>query len=120
VVGRSKRFDHPEGECCLVTPASEVRAAVLLAELTVAEKIAFLHQHQPAVDRLGIARFPMGCEALHGIARIGEAVSTEVRTFRQDTVNARSSSPTSSRSRRWPRRSPRTCPPRSPAGSPAA
>jgi beta-glucosidase len=95
-----------------VTPAPEDQAAALLAELTVAEKIAFLHQHQPAVDRLGIAKFHTGCEALHGVAwigkatvfpqavglgatwdrellrRIGEAVSTEVRAFRQDTANA--------------------------------
>ncbi len=84
------------------------RAADLLAQLSVAEKIAFLHQHQPAVERLGLAAFHTGCEALHGVAwigratvfpqavglgatwdrallrRIGEAVSTEVRAFRQD------------------------------------
>jgi len=95
-----------------VTPAPEDQAAALLAELTVAEKIAYLHQHQPAVDRLGLAKFHTGCEALHGVAwigratvfpqavglgatwdrdlvrRIGEAVSTEVRAFKQDTANA--------------------------------
>ena len=96
----------PEGS------APERQAAALLAELTVAEKIAFLHQHQPAVDRLGLAKFHTGCEALHGVAwigqatvfpqavglgaswdtdlvrRVGEAVSTEVRAFNQDTANA--------------------------------
>ena len=95
-----------------MSPAPEDQAAALLAELTVAEKIAFLHQHQPAVDRLGLVRFHTGCEALHGVAwigratvfpqavglgatwdrdlvrRIGEAVSTEVRAFKQDTANA--------------------------------
>ena len=95
-----------------MTPAPEDLATALLAELTVAEKIAFLHQHQPAVDRLGLAKFHTGCEALHGVAwigtatvfpqavglgatwdrdllrRIGEAVSTEVRAFKQDTANA--------------------------------
>ncbi|HWG26840.1 glycoside hydrolase family 3 C-terminal domain-containing protein [Actinospica sp.] len=95
-----------------MTPAPEDQAAALLAELTVAEKVSFLHQHQPAVDRLGIAKFHTGCEALHGVAwigratvfpqavglgatwdrellrRIGEAVSTEVRAFKQDTANA--------------------------------
>jgi beta-glucosidase len=87
-------------------PAAKV--AELLARLSVDEKIAFLHQHQPAVDRLGLAAFHTGCEALHGVAwigratvfpqavglgaswdrdllrRVGEAVSTEVRAFRQD------------------------------------
>lgn len=95
-----------------MTPAPEDQAAALLAELTVAEKLAFLHQHQPAVDRLGIAKFHTGCEALHGVAwigkatvfpqavglgatwdrdlvrRVGEAVSAEVRAFKQDTANA--------------------------------
>jgi beta-glucosidase len=92
------------------TPAQQAEA--LLARLTTAEKIAFLHQHQPAVPRLGLAAFHTGCEALHGVAwlgtatvfpqavglgatwdrdllrRIGAAVSTEVRAFRQDTANA--------------------------------
>ena len=94
-------------------PAAKV--ADLLARLTTAEKIAFLHQHQPAVERLGLAPFHTGCEALHGVAwigratvfpqavglgatwdrdllrRIGEAVSTEVRAFRQDPAAARQS-----------------------------
>jgi beta-glucosidase len=98
----------PEG----FAPTPEHQAAALLAELTVAEKLAFLHQHQPAVDRLGLAKFHTGCEALHGVAwigeatvfpqavglgatwdtdlvrRVGEAVSTEVRAFNQDTANA--------------------------------
>jgi beta-glucosidase len=84
------------------------RVAALVAALTPAERIAFLHQYQPAVDRLGLEAFRTGCEALHGVAwigtatvfpqavglgatwdrdlvrRVGEAVSTEVRAFRQD------------------------------------
>lgn len=97
----------PSGPVATVAdPAAKV--AGLLAELTLAEKIAFLHQHQPAVERLGLDRFHTGCEALHGVAwigratvypqavglgatwdrgllrRIGQAVSTEVRAFRQD------------------------------------
>jgi beta-glucosidase len=95
-----------------VTPSPEDQATALLSALTTAEKVAFLHQHQPAVDRLGIAKFHTGCEALHGVAwigkatvfpqavglgatwdrelvrRVGEAVSTEVRAFKQDTANA--------------------------------
>lgn len=84
------------------------KVADLVAQLSTAEKIAFLHQHQPAVERLGLAPFHTGCEALHGVAwigratvfpqavglgatwdrdllrRLGEAVSAEVRAFRQD------------------------------------
>ena len=95
-----------------MTPTPEEQAAALLAGLTLPEKVAFLHQHQPAVDRLGLAKFHTGCEALHGVAwigratafpqavglgatwdrelvrRVGEAVSTEVRAFKQDTANA--------------------------------
>jgi beta-glucosidase len=120
-MGLSKRFDRgtmwkvvsvsaapvPSGPVATVAdPAAKV--AGLLAELTLAEKIAFLHQHQPAVERLGLGAFHTGCEALHGVAwigratvfpqavglgatwdrgllrRIGAAVSTEVRAFRQD------------------------------------
>ena len=93
-------------------PDTAAKAAALLAQLSVAEKIAFLHQQQPAIERLGLAAFHTGCEALHGVAwigratvfpqavglgatwdrdlvrRVGEAVSTEVRAFRQDTENA--------------------------------
>jgi beta-glucosidase len=94
------------------TPTPEEQAQALLAELTVEEKVAFLHQHQPAVERLGLGKFLTGCEGLHGVAwigkatvfpqavglgaswdrelvrRVGEAVSTEVRAFSQDTANA--------------------------------
>lgn len=81
----------------------EQRARDLLARLTRAEKVALLHQHSPAVERLGLAPFHTGAEALHGVAwlgtatvfpqpvglactwdadlvrRVGEAVGTEVR-----------------------------------------
>jgi beta-glucosidase len=78
----------------------------LLARLTPAEKVSFLHQFAPAVERLGIAAFRTGQEALHGVAwmgpatvfpqavglgatwnpelvrRVGDAVSKEVRAMR--------------------------------------
>ncbi|MGW6055671.1 glycoside hydrolase family 3 C-terminal domain-containing protein [Streptomyces sp. NPDC055189] len=78
----------------------------LLSRLTVSERIALLHQFTPAVERLGIAPFRTGQEALHGVAwmgpatvfpqavglgatwnddlvrRVGEAVSTEARAMR--------------------------------------
>ncbi|MFF5225482.1 glycoside hydrolase family 3 C-terminal domain-containing protein [Dactylosporangium sp. NPDC000521] len=80
----------------------------LLRRLTLAEKVAMLHQRQPAVPRLGIAAFHTGCEVLHGVAwlgratvfpqavglgatwdralvrAVGEAASTEVRAFHHD------------------------------------
>ncbi|MEU9589901.1 glycoside hydrolase family 3 C-terminal domain-containing protein [Streptomyces sp. NPDC048219] len=78
----------------------------LLSRLTLDEKAAFLHQFAPAVERLGIAAFRTGQEALHGVAwmgpatvfpqavglgatwnedlvrRVGEAVSKEARAMR--------------------------------------
>ncbi|MEU3890066.1 glycoside hydrolase family 3 C-terminal domain-containing protein [Streptomyces sp. NPDC029041] len=78
----------------------------LLGRLTPDEKISFLHQFAPAVQRLGVAAFRTGQEALHGVAwmgpatvfpqavglgatwnpelvrRVGDAVSREVRAMR--------------------------------------
>ncbi len=78
----------------------------LLSRLTLDERIGFLHQFGPAVERLGVAAFRTGQEALHGVAwmgpatvfpqavglgatwnedlvrRVGEAVSREVRAMR--------------------------------------
>ncbi|WP_151481621.1 glycoside hydrolase family 3 C-terminal domain-containing protein [Streptomyces albicerus] len=78
----------------------------LLSRLTLEERVAMLHQFGPAVERLGVAAFRTGQEALHGVAwmgpatvfpqavglgatwndelvrRIGEAVSTEIRAMR--------------------------------------
>ena len=49
------------------------RVEDLLARLTLPEKIAMLHQHQPAIDRLGVAAFSTGTEGLHGLAWLGQA-----------------------------------------------
>ncbi|WP_309062150.1 glycoside hydrolase family 3 C-terminal domain-containing protein [Streptomyces sp.] len=45
----------------------------LLSRLTLDEKTGFLHQFAPAVERLGIAAFRTGQEALHGVAWMGPA-----------------------------------------------
>lgn len=45
----------------------------LLARLTLEEKVALLHQHAPGVERLGLAGFRTGTEALHGVAWLGPA-----------------------------------------------
>jgi beta-glucosidase len=49
------------------------RVADLLGRLTLAEKVALLHQHQPAIPRLGLEGFRTGTEALHGVAWLGPA-----------------------------------------------
>lgn len=49
------------------------RVAALLAQLTLDEKLAMLHQWSPAVERLGLPPFRTGAEALHGVAWLGEA-----------------------------------------------
>lgn len=56
-------------------PSAPLRRRVesLLSQLTLEEKLALLHQHQPAIDRLGLSRFTTGTEALHGLAWLGEA-----------------------------------------------
>ncbi|MER7833774.1 glycoside hydrolase family 3 C-terminal domain-containing protein [Streptomyces sp. NPDC095602] len=78
----------------------------LLGRLTPDERIALLHQFAPPVERLGVAAFRTGQEALHGVAwmgratvfpqavglgatwnddlvrRVGEAVSREARAMR--------------------------------------
>ncbi|MFH9088370.1 glycoside hydrolase family 3 C-terminal domain-containing protein [Streptomyces sp. NPDC017673] len=92
----------------------------LLTRLTLDEKISFLHQYAPAVERLGIAAWRTGQEALHGVAwmgpatvfpqavglgatwnpdlvrRVGEAVSREARAMRarDDRVGLNVWSPT--------------------------
>lgn len=45
----------------------------LLERLTLDEKVALLHQHQPAIPRLDLPAFTTGTEVLHGVAWLGEA-----------------------------------------------
>ncbi|MEU6003071.1 glycoside hydrolase family 3 C-terminal domain-containing protein [Streptomyces sp. NPDC047197] len=92
----------------------------LLSRLTIGERIALLHQFAPAVERLGVAAFRTGQEALHGVAwmgpatvfpqavglgatwnddlvrRIGEVVATEARAMstRDDRVGLNLWAPT--------------------------
>lgn len=56
-------------------PAADLadRARDLLDRLTPDERLSLLHQHQPAIERLGLAAFHTGAEALHGVAWLGRA-----------------------------------------------
>ena len=88
----------------MTTPAPPAeRAAALVAQMTLDEKLALLHQVSPGIERLGLAPFRTGTEALHGVSwlgtatvfpqpvglaatwdadlleRVGDAVATEVR-----------------------------------------
>ena len=49
------------------------RSRDLLERLTPEERIAMLHQAAPAIERLGLAAWHTGCEALHGAAWLGRA-----------------------------------------------
>ncbi|MDR7384167.1 glycoside hydrolase family 3 C-terminal domain-containing protein [Promicromonospora iranensis] len=49
------------------------RARDLLQRLTPDERLGLLHQHQPPIERLGLAAFHTGAEALHGVAWLGRA-----------------------------------------------
>ena len=83
----------------------ERRAAELVSQLTLAEKIRQMGQYQDAIPRLGLAASKHGTEAAHGLAwlgkatgfpqplglaatwdkalleRVGEAIGTEARGF---------------------------------------
>ena len=55
------------------TSTSTSTAQRLLESLSRNQKLAMLHQHAPAVESLGLARFHTGAEAAHGVAWLGAA-----------------------------------------------
>jgi beta-glucosidase len=57
----------------IANDGTDLRIGDLLDQLTVAEKIAMLHQYSPEVSRLALRPFRTGTEALHGVAWLGEA-----------------------------------------------
>lgn len=70
----SKRFDRPRTRKILMTHGTDAATAHrLLDQLTVEEKLSLLHQANPAIERLGLAAFSTGTEALHGLSWLGEA-----------------------------------------------
>src|SRR5713226_5877457 len=70
---------QPGTEGCEVSKATDRngrltrQADQLLRRLTLAEKVAMLHQWSPGVPRLQIPPFRTGTEALHGAAWLGPA-----------------------------------------------
>ncbi len=57
----------------LQAPTPEVRAAALVAQMTVPERMAQLMMDAPAIPRLGVPAYHWWNEALHGVARNGVA-----------------------------------------------
>jgi beta-glucosidase len=51
----------------------EQRAAALVAQMTLEEKAAQMQNAAPAIERLGVPAYDWWNEALHGVARAGEA-----------------------------------------------
>lgn len=55
------------------TRSFEVRAADLVARMTLEEKVSQMVNDAPAIPRLGIPKYEWWNEALHGVARAGDA-----------------------------------------------
>jgi beta-glucosidase len=64
----------------------DARIADLLGRLTLDEKIAWLHQSQAAIPRLGIPYFKAGTEALHGVAWSNDLNNNWSKTDATSTV----------------------------------
>lgn len=101
--GRSTGHGDPGADAAPSDSSFARRARALVGQMTLAEKVASLHQAVPAIPRLGLAAFRTGTEALHGVSwlgtatvfpqpvglaaswdtdlvrRVGDAVATEVR-----------------------------------------
>src|SRR3954465_5698785 len=84
--GAARAQDEPFRNPNLPLPT---RIDDLMGRLTLDEKIAFLHQYQPAIPRLGIGVFKAGTEALHGVAwsndfnHNGDVVTANATVFPQ-------------------------------------
>lgn len=55
------------------TRSFEMRAADLVARMTLEEKVAQMLNEAPAIPRLGVPKYEWWNEALHGVARAGDA-----------------------------------------------
>ncbi len=53
--------------------SAEARAADLVSRMTLEEKVAQMQNAAPAVERLGVPAYDWWNEALHGVARAGQA-----------------------------------------------
>jgi beta-glucosidase len=68
-------FGQPAGNVAWRNPAlsAEERAAGLVAQMTLEEKVLQMQNSAPAIERLGIPAYNWWNEALHGVARGGQA-----------------------------------------------
>jgi len=57
----------------LPSPPPERRAAYIVGQMTLAEKVLQMQNNAPAIERLGIPAYQWWSEALHGVARLGDA-----------------------------------------------
>ena len=66
---------QPAGTPAYLNPdlVPEKRAADLVARMTLEEKILQMQNNAPAIERLGVPAYGWWNEALHGVARAGEA-----------------------------------------------
>lgn len=63
--GQMDMFEDPEASI-------DNRVNDLLSKMTTSEKILLLREVSPAIERLGIAKYDHGNEALHGVVRPGK------------------------------------------------
>ena len=56
-----------------MSEATRQRAKELVAQMTIEEKMGQMLHHAPAIERLGISKYCWWNEALHGVARAGDA-----------------------------------------------
>lgn len=65
----------------------EERAADLVSRMTLEEKVAQLGYQSPAIERLGVSAYNYWKEALHGVARQGQATSFPTALSMSNTWN---------------------------------
>lgn len=70
-----RRTQHPRENSSTADIRRLEWARKTVTQLTIDERISFLHQYSPGVERLGIGPFITGTEALHGVAWRGPATS---------------------------------------------
>jgi beta-glucosidase len=73
ILAAAQALDPAERPWLDTSRGFEERAALLVSRMTVEEKAAQMQNNAPAIDRLGVPAYDWWNEALHGVARAGEA-----------------------------------------------